>query len=564
MGTAWLRWRAQLSPDRPDTLFVRLGWFDQATIYRQEGNRLQILGQGGRWAASSPTEAALKQTRPIVVGEADTLTLWVAMPAYARQRLRYAPMLYTRAELRQEWATGLAEKRRYLIGYGGLMSLLGFQLIYTLSLAWIAWHPAIRYYAGYLGIMAAFIHLRYAAYLELPGAGYAWGEVGRVLPDLLAFVAYWCYFRFIRQLLLLESQDRWLYRGLGWLAYIALGYAALAGLLVWLPTLRWGSYVLGSVLLLIGALVLQVRLLRQPGATVRWVQLGSLCYLLGMGQGFFRLLWQMLTGREVGAGVDWVAVGLAAEVLCFGLALAYRFREDEREKRAAQAMALARMVENQRLTREMVAARQRLADDLHDDIGATLSTIAFLSEVAQQPGAGTQGISSYLERIAHSARQCAEAMNEVVWTLHPQHDHQLALFHRMEDHARMACMAQGVALHWRVEESLGGLLFAPELQRSLYLVFKEALNNALRHSQATQVWVELTKIEAGLWVCFADNGRGGVQQQGSTGHGLASMRSRVLRSGGSWLLVSSPGEGTSLHLRWPLPDLGEASTPMLP
>ncbi len=205
--------------------------------------------------------------------------------------------------------------------------------------------------------------------------------------------------------------------------------------------------------------------------------------------------------------------------------------------RLAQAVALERV-------------RTRIASDLHDDIGSSLSQIAILSEVAS--GADSNNAEP-LSRIASVAREMVDSMSDMVWAVSPGRDRLSDLVRRMRQFAEDVLVARQVNLRFTAPTS--DVRLDPDVRREVYLILKECIHNAVQHSACRRVEVELG-IDAGwLKLTIRDDGQGIREAEpasSSGGHGLASMRRRAVDLGGELEVTSVPGEGVTSVLRVPL------------
>ena len=208
-----------------------------------------------------------------------------------------------------------------------------------------------------------------------------------------------------------------------------------------------------------------------------------------------------------------------------------------------------------RLARLLAVAnlRTRIATDLHDDIGASLSQIAILSEVAQSGADGpAPRNATTLSEIAGISRELVDSMGDIVWAINPEHDRVSNLSHRMRRFATDLLGGQGIALGFRSSAADDDPGIGANVRRQVYLIFKEAIHNAARHSGATRVDVELSAAGGALVLRVTDDGRGFEPSAPAEGNGLASMRRRARDAGGALELDSAPGRGTRLTLTVPL------------
>ena len=205
---------------------------------------------------------------------------------------------------------------------------------------------------------------------------------------------------------------------------------------------------------------------------------------------------------------------------------------------------MARLLEVERL-------RTRISTDLHDDIGSTLSQIALLSEVAQRRPSAVER-EAPLADIANLSRELVDSMSDIVWAIDPEQDRLGDLTHRMRRFASDLFSHNGSHVRLDLPGEDQNPHIGADVRRQVFLVFKESLHNAARHSGCTEVDLKLRLADGWLDLTIADNGRGFDLQHASRGHGLASMRRRSEDLGGGLEVDSGPGRGTTVHLRAPL------------
>jgi len=218
---------------------------------------------------------------------------------------------------------------------------------------------------------------------------------------------------------------------------------------------------------------------------------------------------------------------------------AYRYR-------VAQLLALERM-------------RTRIATDLHDEVGSSLSQIAILSEVARLrlPRNGQSdaaGAAEPMEKVAVTSREAVDAMSDIVWAINPQRDQLSDLTQRMRLFASDTLTARDISLRFHAPEQ--DLSLDAEVRRQVFLLFKEAINNIVRHAHCTEVEIDFALTDHHLSLRVWDNGHGFVEttpQPGQNGgNGLQSMRRRAAELGGRLEVISGNGAGTTIKLEAPL------------
>jgi signal transduction histidine kinase/ligand-binding sensor domain-containing protein len=215
---------------------------------------------------------------------------------------------------------------------------------------------------------------------------------------------------------------------------------------------------------------------------------------------------------------------------------------------------------------ELEKVRTRIATDLHDDIGASLSKIAILSEVVHQriaPVAPADAeINEPLEEIAGTSRELVDSMSDIVWAINPERDHLSDLIQRMRNLAgELTEFADiGLRVHLSGIEADANLPLGADLRREIYLIFKETINNLVRHSASEMAEVSFAVENDNLVITVKDDGQGfstvtnGNGANGATrgGNGLPNMKRRAANLGGSYEIASEVGRGTTAVLRVPL------------
>ena len=209
----------------------------------------------------------------------------------------------------------------------------------------------------------------------------------------------------------------------------------------------------------------------------------------------------------------------------------------------------------QRLARllELERVRTRIATDLHDDIGANLSLIAMLSEVSRgQLRAGDARLQEWLNTIAATSRDTVDSMSDIVWAVNPKRDHLRDLTRRMRRFADDIFTARNIVFQFEAPNLDRDIRLGADLRREVFLIFKETINNVVRHSDCTQASVDLQIANGWLTLNVADNGRGLDPQSAGDGTGKSSMRQRAEKLGGTLRIDSPNGDGTRVTLRIPL------------
>jgi signal transduction histidine kinase/ligand-binding sensor domain-containing protein len=203
--------------------------------------------------------------------------------------------------------------------------------------------------------------------------------------------------------------------------------------------------------------------------------------------------------------------------------------------------------------------RARIARDLHDDVGASLTQVALLSQLARSNlTKRPEKAGQHVQQIFDTAKEVTRALDEIVWAVNPQNDtvESFALF--LGAFVQNYSHAAGLRCRIDVPESLPGTSMESAVRHHLYLATKEILHNVAKHADAHEIHFSLALDPAGFRLTIADDGRGFDHTE--TGKleadGLDNLQSRLSQLGGTCTRRSAPGQGTTVEMNLPLTALG--------
>ena len=197
--------------------------------------------------------------------------------------------------------------------------------------------------------------------------------------------------------------------------------------------------------------------------------------------------------------------------------------------------------------------RARLSRDLHDDIGSTLSSISILSNVARKKAevVGDMDAAASLDKISDRSQRLMRNMSDIVWSVDPNKDTLEDLFSRMREFATSVLEGATIAYTIDFPKEVPAISLTAETKNNLYLIFKEAINNAVKHAQAERVEVLIALEKSALRMEVKDNGRGLDPLSPTNGHGgngLPNMKARAAELKADLSVESAPHKGTVLLL----------------
>lgn len=233
------------------------------------------------------------------------------------------------------------------------------------------------------------------------------------------------------------------------------------------------------------------------------------------------------------------------------------------DQRTAQLQQETRQRERAERQRAIEAERSRIARDLHDDLGSSLTEIGVLASTgvrrdemaaALQPGCRPPepDNSSLFRNIAAKARGLIAAMDVIVWAVDPDDNSLQSLADYLSGFAGDFLSHSGLQCRFKIPVVFPTVTLGGQVRHGLLMVVKESLNNVVRHSAATQVEFGMAVGDAMLEIVITDNGKGFNASTGADGHGLRNLPARLQEMGGTCRVHSVPGQGTTVTIRLPL------------
>lgn len=211
------------------------------------------------------------------------------------------------------------------------------------------------------------------------------------------------------------------------------------------------------------------------------------------------------------------------------------------------------LVSRSRLRQRMkeLELRNSIAADLHDEVGSSLSSIHMLSQIATEQQAAQINAGDIMQRVSANAYETMEKMSDIVWMVKPTGNESQSLHMRMERFTHELCNARQIECSFSNSMREELRLSMPQ-KKNLYLVFKEALNNAVKYSGTKKVEVGLKLEQSQVLLSVKDYGKGFDNKIVAKGNGLDNMQSRARELKGVLKVSSQPGKGTEVSLRFPV------------
>ena len=231
-------------------------------------------------------------------------------------------------------------------------------------------------------------------------------------------------------------------------------------------------------------------------------------------------------------------------LLCVGLIIGgVRWTERRRHLKRLERLRREQAMEQERI---------RIARDLHDELGSSLTYISMaITDLGQAQNASAGALTAKAEKISAFAVGTARTLDEIIWAINPRNDSLRSLLEYLTQYTREIFENTSIRCRFQIPENLSEAQLPPDLRHNLFLVVKEALNNALKYSQATEISLQARQDREQFEICLKDNGKGfNLAELPPTQQtkGLQNMRHRMESLGGRFTLETGPGQGTTLKL----------------
>lgn len=406
------------------------------------------------------------------------------------------------------------------------------------------------HYAAYLSCMSLFIFLR--------------GEISYIFLGIktanflivhfnegLQIIYFLLYINFLAHALnVTKNKETVIFKGLQLLNIVLAIYASTVVLLhftsIQIPVL---PFVISRIFIF-GITILQLiyvyRLQTNPFQ--RWIFVGSVYFFICGLMSFISN--QVSYNRVIFGPLEWLMAGNLGEILFFSSAMGYRLKMTNLERQAAIALALEEKAQKTAaILQTRLEERNRIARELHDDMGSSVSSIRIFSEVLMQQNSSESG-QKYAGRISHISQELMERMADLVWAINPASDSTNGIVRHIKNYAIPVLEAKQI-------ESIFGViikedqLWGPEQKKNIYLLVKEALNNVAKYSQAKCVKVQIEEAENLLHIRIVDDGIGFDYANGKKGNGIKNMQERATLLNATWQINTNSGGGCQILIEVP-------------
>lgn len=197
--------------------------------------------------------------------------------------------------------------------------------------------------------------------------------------------------------------------------------------------------------------------------------------------------------------------------------------------------------------------QDKIARDLHDDVGSTLSSIAILTQVAKnQLENSPEKMQNLLNQISENAQEMLENMSDIVWTNKTLNDNFEQLIIRMQEFTAKMLEPKNIEYQFYADETLKTIKWSSQKYYDFYMIFKEAINNVAKYSEAKTLTINLLKHQNTLILTIKDDGKGFDPEHQKMGNGILNMKKRAEQLKGLFEIASKIGQGTEIKVKIPI------------
>lgn len=440
-----------------------------------------------------------------------------------------------------------------------LIGTMCYQFIFMLLQWYVFRRKDYLYYITYMGCTLLFLVIRIDAnspFLPFHISGMA----EEYLDQPLIIFAFWMYIRFGYHFLNLKANQPGIYKAALRLEWIFMAYIVIKCIIIPLglsPQISSSIYLAVTVLITGLAGPLMYKLLRQRNLLNNFLVVGSVCVTLG---GLSGSVYAFCTG-QLGEKNMAVYVGLELailiELLLLNTGLVIKNKHIQQEIIDTQQELIGQLRQTDILRTNLSSMQSKLSADLHDNIGAGLSSISIYSEIARQklelqPASAAQ----VLRMIGTTAAEVIGEMKDTIWFIQPMNSTFGQMIDRLRQYAEPLCVEKEIKLLLIADEQTATETLTMVQNKNIFLILKEGINNALKHAEADAISLRIGMVGSLIQIKITDNGKGMESQTGRPdGNGLKNMQKRINDINGTLAIKSDMGQGTEILIKVPVSEV---------
>ncbi len=377
-------------------------------------------------------------------------------------------------------------------------------------------------------------------------------------PSTLLFITYWLYALFAIHFLDLKCTQPDVEKKIRYCSYLFLMMiisARIAAIFYQAEYLIFVHFML-FICILISLYGIGYAFVKLKGTLPKIFFLGTSCYLMGSALGFLFTTQVIDNPFDNFLMKEWpffTQTGILLEAILFTFGLTYRMRLTEIYKNKIEKELYDNKLKELEFQQHLLAQREHISHDLHDNLGSTLNSISVFSEIAkQQVHQSCPSATPILEKIGQTSRDLISNLNDIVWAVNPKNDQFDNIVLRMRLFAADLLMSKNINIDFDIDDKVSDMTLGIEKRKHFFLIFKEAVNNVYKYADCSELHIHIHNCNGNICMDITDNGKGFDIKNVTPGTGLHSMKERAKLLNGQLIIESSPGKGMQLYLSFPV------------
>jgi signal transduction histidine kinase len=555
----WIKFQLQNLSDSTLDLHIFPGYSDYTDLYFRSPQHTALHLARGHLRKEDERDALADEragTVPLVLKPKENGTLYIGFQQRSGEFYFKDVEILDQDHLNGYVMQDYDSDTRFLFFQALFQGFLLCQLLYVLFQWLLIRRNEYLYYFFYLLLIALYFLSKYESLFGIHLFFTRFPVLRIFLSRTLLILPYYFYFRFVRSFLempsLYPAMNRWIVP----MEYFLLGYASLDFLFIVITYNQElqsviSTFVLSAVFLVCACFI--IYMFRRRKTLVYYILSGS--FFVGLGSVAGTILTFLEINQHIDLGVSNIMVfpqiGVILEICCFTAGLSYKSQASEKEKIKNQEKLIEQLRANELLQTRLQHIRNKIAQDLHDDIGSTLSSISILSDLAIKEKDSVQTMATMNEINIHSI-QLMERMDDIVWSINPKNDTLENLMIRIKHFATTLFEARNIDYEIGIQANIHQVSIPMDFRQHIYLILKEGINNLVKYSGAGSAGIHIRFNEQALSMELRDNGKGFDPSVQYPGNGIQGMQNRAGAMNAKLEISSGAGAGTRLVLSVPL------------
>ena len=552
----WVRFGIRNIADSSLELHIYVGDLNYIDLYFISDDGTVQHTRGGDLSANYPDGSFAEKmayTFPVKIGQGQSGEVFVKIQQRTQEFYFERFEIYDTDALYHSFYKDYEHSRTFTFFQILFLGYLLSQILYVLFQGVIIRRREYFYYVLYLVVLVLYFLSKYET---LYGITFLFGRYPLLqvyLGKTLLILPYFLYFRFVRNFLDIPANYAKLNTWIVWLENFLVAYAIFDFVFILLTfNQRLQSTIFTYVLILVFLLTASfiIYMFRQKQVLIYFILSGSLFVAIGNILGL--VLTYLADNKHIYLGspnkVIYAQIGVVLETICFTAGLGFKNQMAEKAKIKSQQDLIKQFKANEKLQQRMQNIRNEIARDLHDEIGSTLSSISILSELVLKEHSAEQALDT-IGKIKKSSVSMMEKMDDIIWSINPRNDSMEKLLMRVRAFATALFEARNIDYTFSIRDEVKQARLPIEYRQHIYLIVKEAVNNLIKYSGASEAFVEISRKDHILEILVRDNGKGFLPSGNYEGNGMVNMNNRAVMMGADLKIKSQAGKGTSIILK---------------